>query len=677
MKENDTPKYQPTQRQVRNALNLSVGMLVVQLAVSIITLITAGIPTAVLDPLVLIGVNVIAALTSLWLNRTGRSVLGIQVMLGVQLLSVVLMSLQTGGMGLPMAAYVMVLTFGITASTLPLKIVGGFNGVAGAVSLFVILLDIFEPFNRPVSSETTGISWILAGVLVLILVILILRQFPTYALRTKIIAAMMLLSIAGIGMMTAFSVNRTQVFLLENSFDKLSAIETIKSNHIQDWIAARKSDAIFARTMSVVKGSQGVDVGLPTLIQYKDDPFNPAYQAAIKRGNKVLNTYAENIANGVYNDILLVDLDGDVVFSLDPKWSGTNEAHSPAFQNGVDDIYFGDMYYNPARQYIVLRLAIPVLDDEGKTIGVLIFELDPQAITNIMSQRTGLGESGETYLIGQDNLFRNDSRFTDELGVETTIVNPEIPVYTAAARSALAGGSGSQIIDDYRGISVLSTWSSIVIQEPTVLAPDGVTWALVTEIDETEVLAPAHAQERVTMGIAILSIGVAVAAAFGLTQAVTRPIIRLTAIASQFAGGNLSARAQVVTADEVGDLTATFNEMAAQLSDTLNTLEQRVADRTRALEQRSAYLEGSADISRAAASILESDALIRQVVELIKERFGLYYVGLFLVDERHEWAVLQAGTGEAGRKMLAHNHRLKIGEGMIGWSIANDEARIA
>ena len=106
-------------------------------------------------------------------------------------------------------------------------------------------------------------------------------------------------------------------------------------------------------------------------------------------------------------------------------------------------------------------------------------------------------------------------------------------------------------------------------------------------------------------------------------------------------------------------------------------LEQRVAIATRGLEERSAYLEGAAEVSRAAASILNADQLIRQVVTLIREQFDLYYAGIFLVDEREEWAVLQAGTGEAGRKMLDRDHRIRIGEGMIGWSIANAEARIA
>jgi GAF domain-containing protein len=70
--------------------------------------------------------------------------------------------------------------------------------------------------------------------------------------------------------------------------------------------------------------------------------------------------------------------------------------------------------------------------------------------------------------------------------------------------------------------------------------------------------------------------------------------------------------------------------------------------------------------------------LLEQAVELIRERFRLYYVGLFMVDARNESAVLQAGTGEAGRTQLEQGHRLEIGgESMVGWCVANGQPRIA
>lgn len=114
-----------------------------------------------------------------------------------------------------------------------------------------------------------------------------------------------------------------------------------------------------------------------------------------------------------------------------------------------------------------------------------------------------------------------------------------------------------------------------------------------------------------------------------------------------------------------------------QLTDVRASLEERVNERTVDLERRSAYLTAAADVARAASSILDADQLIREVVDLIRSRFGLYYVGLFRVDDSNEWAVLRAGTGEAGQAMLARGHRIAVGEGMIGWSVANAQARVA
>jgi PAS domain S-box-containing protein len=96
------------------------------------------------------------------------------------------------------------------------------------------------------------------------------------------------------------------------------------------------------------------------------------------------------------------------------------------------------------------------------------------------------------------------------------------------------------------------------------------------------------------------------------------------------------------------------------------------------IRYRTDRLQTAAEVSRAASSILDVDELIDTSVNLIRDSFEFYYVGLFMVDQAREWAVLRAGTGKAGRIQLARKHRLKVGgESMIGWSVANRKARIA
>jgi GAF domain-containing protein len=116
--------------------------------------------------------------------------------------------------------------------------------------------------------------------------------------------------------------------------------------------------------------------------------------------------------------------------------------------------------------------------------------------------------------------------------------------------------------------------------------------------------------------------------------------------------------------------------MTEQLLELIGSLEKRVSERTVDVEKRSSQLQAAVDVGRAASSVLDINQLIQEVVGVIQERFNLYYVGLFLLDETKEWAYLRAGTGKAGRDMLARGHRIQVGHGMIGWTIANAQPRV-
>jgi GAF domain-containing protein/ABC-type uncharacterized transport system substrate-binding protein len=121
-----------------------------------------------------------------------------------------------------------------------------------------------------------------------------------------------------------------------------------------------------------------------------------------------------------------------------------------------------------------------------------------------------------------------------------------------------------------------------------------------------------------------------------------------------------------------------LQESNVELEAIRQTLEQRVQQRTQRLEQRAVQLEATTDITSVTTSVLDLEELLDKAVNLIRDRFDLYYVGLFLLNEDKSYAVLRAGTGLAGQEMLAQGHQLATNAtSMIGQCIRLGEAQIA
>ncbi len=195
--------------------------------------------------------------------------------------------------------------------------------------------------------------------------------------------------------------------------------------------------------------------------------------------------------------------------------------------------------------------------------------------------------------------------------------------------------------------------------------------------------------QRSTIALAVttaLALALGVLAALTVARRIAGPLGQLSQAAQRMGSGDLTQPVAVSGAAETVTLAQAFNAMAGRLRELIGGLEERVAERTRSLQ-------AAAEVSRATTLLRDPDELLHQVVDLVQERFSLYYVGLFLVDEARpagasgipwqgstsgEWAVLRAGTGEAGQTMIAQGHRLAVaGESMIGRCVAGDQARIA
>jgi len=235
---------------------------------------------------------------------------------------------------------------------------------------------------------------------------------------------------------------------------------------------------------------------------------------------------------GIY-DFFLVDADsGTIVYSVYKEldfatslktgsFAGTEFA--AAFQEAVsggrrDTVAFGNFEkYLPSYQAPAAFIAAPVYDGR-ELLGAVVFQLPIDQITETISETTGMGETGETYAIAEDRMFRSESRFTDDLDVETTIINPAIKVDTQAVRTALDEGlAGTAIIKDYRGADVLSSWRPITVHRDSRGGEKAIRWALISEMDKAEVLQPIRSLLGfiatifgiTTVGVLVVSISIA------------------------------------------------------------------------------------------------------------------------------------------------------------------------
>lgn len=147
----------------------------------------------------------------------------------------------------------------------------------------------------------------------------------------------------------------------------------------------------------------------------------------------------------------------------------------------------------------VALIGSPITDLSGKVQAVAALQLSVDAINKIMLQRTGMGDSGETYLVGPDYLMRSDSYLSDgSHSVVGSFASPDKgSMRTEATENALAGKTENKVMLDYRGKPVLTAYSPIEFGDNT--------WALVAEIDESEAFEQVAAM-RTIIGYACSSV---------------------------------------------------------------------------------------------------------------------------------------------------------------------------
>src|SRR6476660_3066869 len=343
-------------------------------------------------------------------------------------------------------------------------------------------------------------------------------------------------------------------------------------------------------------------------IRFDDARDGRAWSGANARFNEF---FREIVSRFEFEDALLLDTRGNVVYTAYKGVDlGTNVFNGPykgseltgAYEaaldsNVVDYVGVTDFSaYQPADEPTAWFVS-PV-GPEGRVEGALALQFPISKLNRAMTmnrrwQESGMGKTGETFIVGPDDLMRSDSRLFLEdpqrfvgdvvkAGTPPDVAQDAIrqktttlvqPVATQATRLAQQGQRGTLITRDYLGHQTLQAYGPVDIP--------GLHWTVIATIDTSEAFAPVAAFTRKLVLSTAVIIFVVCLAAMLLARLFVRPIRRLEAGAQRISSGDYDVNLPVLSRDEFGELTATFNDMSRNLAikDELLTEQRRENDR--------------------------------------------------------------------------------------------------
>lgn len=324
--------------------------------------------------------------------------------------------------------------------------------------------------------------------------------------------------------------------------------------------------------------------------------------------------FSEIVKRMGFRDAFLINAKGDVVYSVHKGVElGTNVLTGPyrgegflpgAFQKAMasNDIDYVDTTdfseYLPSGQptaWMVVPIGPP-----GRAIGVMAVEYPASIVSNLMTgdrqwENAGMGQTGETFVVGKDDLMRSDSRLflqdpetykadVIKAGTPPAVAERAIkqgttvliqPVGTRATQAAQRGETGTLIATDYLGHRALQAYAPLTLK--------GLDWVVVAAIDSDEAFAPErNFAQRLVRSTAFI-IFLACLAAMLWSKLFVRPIKRLEDGAEKISTGDYNVRLPVQSDDEFGDLTVAFNEMSNSLAVKEQLLTEQRAENDRLL----------------------------------------------------------------------------------------------
>lgn len=383
----------------------------------------------------------------------------------------------------------------------------------------------------------------------------------------KLILIFLMVGLLPLIIATTFSILRASSELEKQSINQLISVRDIKTVQIEGFFNERYGDIDVLSTNQTVRQAL-LDISEGFAVE--GSVASAVWEQAIAPYDEWMKHYQSVYG---YYDIFLITLDGDIIYTAARESDlGENllttdlrtSSLAACFRGASSAATLADFRpYSPSNNEPASFIGAPIKDAAGQTIGVVALQMSLKAINAIMGQRAGMGETGETYLVGSDKLMRSDS-YLDPTHhtVMASFANPQLgQVDTEASRKALSGTTDASLIIDYNGNPVFSAFAPIQVK--------GLDWAILAEIDQSEALAAVYELEWMNLVLSLVISALIAVAAWLFSRSLTRPLIKTRDMIRQLEAGRLAGRLHLNRSDEIGEMAQTMDNFA-------NSLEQEV-----------------------------------------------------------------------------------------------------
>ena len=662
----ETNSHPPTvlDTRTRNAFWVSVATALIMLAIMVYSLLALGPPTWWLDEIVLAGIVAIAASLSVWFSRRGRPNLGIWLILATLFFAFGVVVYQFENLGLVLGIFLVVATYALTSPTLSQGQVNNANTLSVLMAAVMILLDLLQPFERQVAEISLLTIWVIIGVFTLVYAVLIVVSYRSFNLRAKLRIAFIVFVLVVVSALTYFWQFTTTQILTEHQGGELHKVAETRAvriggllNEQINLLTALSLDEVLKES---IQDQNKAYTGSPAEILADIEEKDLQWRAADEVGNNYVYIVRQHLSNAValslheYQgsfpnnaEVFVTDRYGALVGATNRTsdyYQADEEWWQVAYSDGSGDIYISQPEYDESVGEFSVLLVIPMRDqDTGEVVGILRTTYLMSALSDILLEPVGETGAAEIVFPGSPTLQIRQG----ELATMETDVYEKLQ---AAFRQLY-------LKIDYLGESSVVSLADVATLEGDSQI-DELGWFVFIHQSTAELLAPIQERTRDLYLVVFVIMIVAVISATGLANLLVAPLTQFTDVAERIAAGDFEVFSKVTSDDEYGTLATTFNDMKDQLQNTLAEMEQRITDRTRDLEL-------AAEVSQRLALVRDPDVLFTEAVELIGDRFDLYYTQIYLVGPTGRSLHMRAGTGDVGQTLLRQGHRLPVDLGSL------------